>query len=190
MSHRVIGGSAKGRHLKGHISGTRPIMDRAKEALFNILSTAVYEARVLDLFAGTGAVGIEALSRGAAWCDFLDRNPQAIRAIQQNLAVTELAARANIQRMDAFQFLRQSPELPYSLIYIAPPQYEGLWKRAILAIDASPSTWLEPDGLVIVQIDPTEKDALTMQHLMPFDERVYGNTLLWFFEYIDLTADQ
>ncbi|MFP4321062.1 MAG: 16S rRNA (guanine(966)-N(2))-methyltransferase RsmD [Anaerolineales bacterium] len=189
MSHRVISGSAKGRRLKGGVSGTRPIMDRAKEALFNILGVSIYQARILDLFAGTGAVGIEALSRGAAWCTFVDANGGAIAVIHENLRTTNLADRATVQRADAFQHLRHPPQAPYSLIYIAPPQYEGLWKRAILTIDAHPATWLEPDGMVVVQIDPNEQESVPIQHLTAFDERTYGNTLLWFFEYIDYTVE-
>lgn len=183
MSHRVIAGRAKGIRLK-QVPGdsTRPIMDRAKEALFSILGGAVIDAFVLDLFAGTGAVGIEALSRGAAWATFLDIDKQAIKTIEDNLAATRLAEWGEVLRTDAFAFLQKDDVEAYGLVYIAPPQYQGLWKQALLALDASESI-LEPDAIVVVQIDPQEKEDVSLEKLRPYDERTYGNTLLWFFEY-------
>lgn len=186
MSHRVIAGTAKGRHLKMVPGdGTRPIMDRVKEALFNILGTGIWESQMLDLFGGTGAVGIEALSRGASWVTFLDTNKLAIKTIQENLQTTKLEESAEVLREDAFVFLtRDHKDLePYSLVYIAPPQYQGLWKKALLLLDQH-SNLLEPDALVIVQIDRKEREEVDLQCLHPYDERIYGNTLLWFFEYI------
>jgi 16S rRNA (guanine(966)-N(2))-methyltransferase RsmD len=184
MSHRVIAGTAKGTRLK-MVPGTntRPIMDRAKEALFSILGTAVIDMRVLDLFAGTGAVGIEALSRGAAWGTFLDTDKAAVRTIHENLQATHLDEFAEVHRIDAFVYLTRQEVEPYSFIYVAPPQYLGLWKRALTTID-SHIHLLEPDALVIVQIDPKEKESIVLDHLRPYDERTYGNTHLWFFEYI------
>jgi 16S rRNA (guanine(966)-N(2))-methyltransferase RsmD len=157
-------------------------MDRVKEALFSILGVGIREARVLDLFAGTGAVGIEALSRGASHATFIDSNGVAIRTIHENLTTTRLADYADVIRSDAFAYLKRDNTQPYSLVYVAPPQYEGLWKRALLQLDATPSV-LEPDALVIVQIDPKEQEKLALSHLVAYDERTYGNTLLWFFEF-------
>lgn len=183
MSHRVIAGRAKGVRLK-LVPGdsTRPIMDKVKEALFSILGNVVIETRLLDLFAGTGAVGIEALSRGAAWVTFLDINRAAITTIQDNLKATKLGEDAEVLRQDAFEFLQRTPVDPYEIIYIAPPQYKKMWQKALLLLDANPAL-LEPDALVIVQIDPHEKETLELKNLVAYDERVYGNTLLWFFEY-------
>ncbi len=183
MSHRVIAGRAKGKRLK-MVPGetTRPIMDRAKEALFSILGTAVIDLRMLDLFAGTGAVGIEALSRGADWVTFLDIDRAAITTIHENLRTTRLADQAEVLRYDAFEFLQRDDVDPYGLVYIAPPQYKKLWSKALLMLDEKP-TLLEPDALVIVQIDPIEKENLELKQLHPYDERVYGSTLLWFYEY-------
>lgn len=185
MSHRVISGSARGKRLKmvpGE--GTRPIMDRVKEALFNILGTSVFDARLLDLFAGTGAVGIEALSRGAEWATFLDIDPKAIKVIHENLISTRLIDQAEVIRQDAFTYLARPTSQTFNLVYIAPPQYVDLWKRALMALDTQNSL-LEPDCQIIVQIDPQERESLTLSHLQPYDERIYGNTLLWFFEYIE-----
>ncbi|NJL93677.1 MAG: 16S rRNA (guanine(966)-N(2))-methyltransferase RsmD [Anaerolineae bacterium] len=189
MSHRVIAGQAKGRRLR-QVPGnsTRPIMDRAKEALFNILGDAAWEAQVLDLFGGSGAVGIEALSRGASWVTFVDNDREAVRTMHENLRLTHFTDAAEVLHMDAFDFLRRKPAEPYSLVYVAPPQYQSLWKRALLTLDAQQDL-LEPDALVIVQIDPQEKETLTLDNLFAYDERTYGNTLLWFFEYDAVGAD-
>lgn len=183
MSLRVISGKAKGRKLKlvpG--DGTRPIMDRVKESLFNILTPIVPGCLWLDLFAGTGSVGIEALSRGAEKAVFVDSSRQAIQTIQENLEHTELIADASIIRSDSFKYLGRPPSAQFDVIYVAPPQYKGLWKDALLKIDASPG-WLNPDGIVVVQIDPKERETVALQNLEAYDERTYGRTLLWFFEY-------
>ena len=142
---RVISGSAKGIQLQAVPgSGTRPISDRVKEAVFNILGDAIVESRVLDLFAGTGSVGIEALSRGAEQAVFVEKHPKAIATIRANLRRTALEAEARVVRADVFKFLASTPQ-PFDLIYIAPPQYQGLWSKTLLALDAVPE-WLDPNG--------------------------------------------
>ncbi len=182
---RVISGSARGRKLKTPKSSeTRPIMDRVKTALFDILTPDIVGMRVLDLFAGTGAVGIEALSRGADAATFIERSPDAWRLVRENLALTNLSDRAEVLRADAFAFLQQAAATNrrYDLVYVAPPQYAGLAARALAQLDEAPLT--ETDGLVIVQIDPRERaevDALTLRQLRRYDERRYGSTLLLFY---------
>jgi len=104
---RVISGTAKGRTLKSPGVATRPITDRAKESLFNILGPRVQDANVLDLFAGAGSVGIEALSRGARAATFVELDRDALRAIRDNLTLTRLADRARVVRQDVFKFSRQ-----------------------------------------------------------------------------------
>ncbi|MBI1876831.1 MAG: 16S rRNA (guanine(966)-N(2))-methyltransferase RsmD [Chloroflexi bacterium] len=180
---RVISGIAKGRKLKAVPSeATRPITDRTKEALFNILGTWIIEARVLDLFSGTGAVGIEALSRGAAQVTFIEKSQAATRIIGENLRTTGLAARALVKRTDVFDFLDQPSSQPFDLIYIAPPQYKQLWLKTLQKIDRQLDHWLLPDGAVVVQIHPVEYEDLALQNLVLYDERKYGSTLLCFYE--------
>lgn len=184
---RVIAGTAKGRRLKAVPQDTtRPITDRTKEALFSILGNWIIDARVLDLFGGTGAVGIEALSRGAAHVTFIDANRTAIHTIGQNLRLTNLAKHAYVKRSDAFKFLKQPPVdlQPFDLIYIAPPQYKAMWLEALRLIDEQLNQWLLPDGAVIVQIHPTEFQEVDLQQLTLYDERKYGSTLLCFYERI------
>jgi 16S rRNA (guanine966-N2)-methyltransferase len=182
---RVIAGRAKGRKLQmvpGE--GTRPITDRAKEALFSILSNDVVRARVLDLFAGTGGVGIEALSRGASHTTFVERAGKAVDTLRQNLATTGLEAGANVVRADVFRYLAAPPSDPYDLIFVAPPQYQGLWLQTLLAIDSAP-TWLAPGGQVIVQIFPKEYTPPDVKNLVLTDERRYGSVLLLFYNHAD-----
>src|SRR5919202_1586835 len=104
---RVISGSAKGRKLVSPGSATRPITDRVKENLFNILGASVVDANVLDLFAGAGSVGIEALSRGARHATFVELDREALETIRQNLQLTRLAERAEVVRADAFKFVNR-----------------------------------------------------------------------------------
>ena len=181
---RVISGKAKGRKLK-KVPGesTRPIMDRVKENLFNILGNFVPGSRWLDLFAGTGQVGIEALSRGASEVVFVDSVRAAVRTINENLEHTGLAAGASVFQMDAFRYLRTADFAPFDLIFVAPPQYKGLWAKVLEAIDERPSRYLSaPDGIVVVQIDPREFRELTLQNLALYDQRRYGNTQLCFYQ--------
>ena len=190
MSHRVIAGSAKGRRLK-LVPGdsTRPIMDRAKEALFSILGSKVVHARFLDLFGGTGAVGIEALSRGADEVVFIERNRRAIQTIKDNLEATHLTENARVIQTDAFEYLKQPPTKPFTFIYIAPPQYKQLWIQAIQRIDQSPE-WVGDETEVIIQIDPKEEwdVELNLQSLTEFDRRKYGKTLLLFYAKMEKEA--
>lgn len=193
---RVVTGEAKGRKLKTPKTvGTRPIMDRVKTALFDILSTRIRGTRFLDLFAGTGSVGIEALSRGAQQATFIEINAKILQLVRENLQITQFADRAQTLQSDAFKFLHEHQNLqkssnmhysyhqPYDIIYVAPPQYEELAARALALIDSS--TLLTQDALVIVQIHPKERAgvaAVAYQHLALTDERRYGNTLLLFYQ--------
>lgn len=186
---RVISGTAKGRKLKP-VPGetTRPITDRTKEALFSILGDWIIEARVLDLFGGTGAVGIEALSRGAAHVTFIDASREATRTIGDNLRLTNLTAGAYVKRADAFKFLESPPPEPFDLIYVAPPQYKALWSKVLHRLDGRLDDWLLPDGAVVVQIHPVEYQPLDLQNLVLYDERKYGSTLLNFYERVSAGA--
>ncbi|MEL7627248.1 MAG: 16S rRNA (guanine(966)-N(2))-methyltransferase RsmD [Anaerolineaceae bacterium] len=179
---RVIAGKAKGLRLKT-VPGdtTRPITDIVKEALFNILGDEITDNLILDLFGGTGAVGIEALSRGARFVVFLDKGQQPVRTIQQNLLTTKFSDHAEVLRTDAFTYLAYPPKLDFDLIYIAPPQYKQMWQKAIRLIDAKPEL-LNEDGQIIVQINPIEWEELTLENFEVFDSRKYGDTLLVFYE--------
>ena len=190
MPIRVIAGTAKGRKLK-LVPGdsTRPIMDKVKEALFNIIGRNIYGAVFLDLFAGTGSVGIEALSRGAAKAVFVDLERNAIQTIQDNLTATKFSEKAIVKRADALKIVSQAPDLHYDFVYIAPPQYKNLWLDVMKALDAN-ERWITEDTQYIVQIDPTEETAVEFKHLKATDQRRYGNTLLWFFVKNDVIPNE
>ncbi len=183
---RIIGGKARGRRIRS-VPGdtTRPITDRVREALFNILGMDIQGAAFLDLFAGTGSVGIEALSRGASKVCFVDVNRLPVVTIRENLRATDLEASAEVHQMDAFLFLERSSGDKFDYVYIAPPQYKGLWKRALYLVDATPRI-LSDDAWVIVQIHPVELDELSgeqaLRNLAEFDRRQYGSTVLLFYE--------
>jgi 16S rRNA (guanine966-N2)-methyltransferase len=187
---RVVTGAAKGRKLKGpKTSGTRPIIDRVKTALFDILSWRIEDARFLDLFAGTGGVGIEALSRGAAKVTFIEMSLPIIKLIRENLQITELSLHAEVLHMDSFKFLQSYAAgtggivRAYDMIYVAPPQYQEMAARALGILDTSPL--LADNGMVIVQIHPKERPgvaAVALHRLVQTDERRYGSTLLMFYK--------
>ncbi len=191
---RVVTGAAKGRKLKGpKTPGTRPIIDRVKTALFDILSWRIEDARFLDLFAGTGGVGIEALSRGAAHATFIEMSLPIVKLIRENLQITELSEHAEVLHMDSFKFLQHytqgarhstnTPVRTYDMIYVAPPQYQEMAARALGMLDTS--SLLAEVGTVIVQIHPKERPgvaAVPLSRLVQTDERRYGSTLLMFYK--------
>jgi 16S rRNA (guanine966-N2)-methyltransferase len=183
MSLRVISGKAKGRKLKD-VPGetTRPVTDMVKQALFNILAGDVQDSTWWDLFGGTGAIGIEALSRGAAFVRFSDLNRAPIETMHANLEITGFGSQAEVRRGDAFAMLESSPNQLFDYVYIAPPQYKEMASKALLLLDANPG-WLNDEGAwVIVQIHPREYHKLELHALEEFDQRKYGSTLLVFYE--------
>ena len=182
---RIIAGKAKGHILKS-VKGdtTRPITDRTKEALFNILGADIIQASFLDCFAGTGSVGIEALSRGASFTRFIDQNQKAIQVIRENLKLTGLLEQAEIIRADAFTILTKQPDRQFDYIYIAPPQYHELWSKMLILIEEN-MNWLAEKGWIIAQIHPIEYVDLIKEgkihNFEEFDHRKYGSTQLIFY---------
>lgn len=138
---RVIAGTAR-RLLLETIPGedTRPTTDRIKETLFNMLQTSVPGSRFLDLFGGSGAIAIEALSRGAVHATIVEKNPKAVAVIERNLEHTHLAPYATLIRGDAVSAVQQlslSDEKPFDLIFLDPPYGKGLEDRALAALAES-----------------------------------------------------
>lgn len=149
---RVISGSARGKRL-GELEGmeTRPTTDRVKEGMFNIIQFRVPGARALDLFAGTGQLGIECLSRGGARAVFVDRRKDAVALIQKNLAATRLAEKASVRLGDSLGFLSACRER-FDLIFLDPPYGTNLLEislEKIAAIDI-----LSKDGIIICESRP------------------------------------
>ena len=188
---RINAGEGRGRKLR-LVPGTttRPVSDRVKQALFNIIGADIADAALLDLFAGTGSVGIEALSRGARSVLFIDNSVEALKTVQFNLANTGYSAKATALRADAINYLSQPRASVFDYIYIAPPQYHGIWREALACIDARPQI-LSAHGRAIVQLDPKEHSEVALENLILQDTRRYGSTMLAFYgvEKMDIASN-
>lgn len=177
---RVIAGSAKSMRLKSPGKATRPITDRVKENLFNILGVKVIGANVLDLFAGAGSVGIEALSRGATHATFVELDEEALKALRENLRLTRVIGKATVMRDEVFRFVRRPTTKLFDLVYVAPPQYKGLWQEVLGLLDRQ--QFLTAEGIIVAQIHPKEFQAQELSLYDMCDQRTYGNTMLCFFK--------
>lgn len=173
---RVIAGTARGRPLVApRGTATRPISDRVKETLFAILADRVLDARALDLYAGSGAVGIEALSRGAAHCDFVEHDRRALAAIRENLERAGVGDRGSVHGREVMQFLAGSGDDQYSLVFLDPPYAE----RAILAPLQGLHGHLSPGATVVVK-HHWRTPIPTPRGLAAWRERRFGETTLTF----------
>jgi 16S rRNA (guanine966-N2)-methyltransferase len=178
---RVVGGELAGRKLYTPSGrATRPTMDRVREALFNILAPRLPDARVLDLFAGTGALAIEALSRGAALAILVEPNPEARRAIQRNLAELGLTDRTDVWATTAERAVPKLPAHRFDLIFADPPWHDGIAPTVVAALPRL----LSPTGLVIVERS-LDMPRLKEPRLVQVDERRYGRTKLDFYAAAD-----
>ncbi len=178
---RVIAGTAKGMKLLSPSSeGTRPISARGKEALFSILQPRLPGSSFLDLFAGTGGAGIEALSRGASTAVFVELTRSVIADLRDNLVKTRLDDRATVISGDAFDYLARTPAA-FDIIFVAPPQWQGLCVRAMLMLDARPR-WLADDGVIVTQHDPKEDVRPPLQHFAHYQSRAYGGVHFGFYQ--------
>jgi 16S rRNA (guanine966-N2)-methyltransferase len=149
---RVIAGSAKGRTLDAPRGGeTRPATDRIRETLFAILEPRLEDARVLDLFAGAGTLGIEALSRGAARATFVERSAEAVKTLRKNVAATGFGDRADVRAANVLAFLEQSVAGPYDVVFCDPPFADVALLEATLAHQRL-STALAPEAVVVARV--------------------------------------
>lgn len=169
---RIIAGSAKGRTLKAPASITRPTMDRVRAAIFSILGERVPDARVLDLFAGTGAMGIEALSRGAAEATLVDQDKRSVDIIRQNLILTKLAG--DVKQVDAISFLQHQKE-QFDLIFTDPPYFKKDGIDFITILLESPHLFsaMTDDGLLILECEKMQSlpEVLKLEKII---DRTYG----------------
>ena len=180
---RIISGKYKGLRLQS-VPGsiTRPVTDRVKEALFNIIGADIVGANFLDLFGGTGSIGIEAISRGAELVFFIEKNYSAYKVLSKNLSLLNTSENFQLLYGDAFNFVSRGFPVKFDYIYVAPPQFRGMWKDMLLLIDANINI-LSPNAWVIAQIAPKEYEEIDLTMLKKFDQRNYGNTCLVFFIY-------
>jgi 16S rRNA (guanine966-N2)-methyltransferase len=149
---RVIGGIAKGRRLRATRSpDMRPTTDMARQTIFDILSTTVRDTRVLDLCAGAGTLGIEALSRGAREAVFVENDREACSIILNNLEATGLRSSAHIRRADVSRFLSRSSQTPFDLVFLDPPYSRGLGFVSRILGKIAAGDWIRQGGTVVVE---------------------------------------
>jgi 16S rRNA (guanine966-N2)-methyltransferase len=173
---RIIAGSAKGTRLGPVPPGTRPISDRAREGLFSSLGGRIPGAAVLDLYAGTGAAGIEALSRGAGGATFVDRSRQAIRTILDNLQRTKLSEHATVVERDVARFLDTTPQ-PFDLVFLDPP-YDSAPEAVAADLQALASGWLS-QGATVALTRPRRGYSPVIPVTWQVTRRLeYGDTLV------------
>ena len=183
---RIIAGSRQGRPiLEPTTREIRPMREAVRAALFNILQDVVGESRFLDLFAGTGSAGLEALSRGARSCDFVDSSAEAIAIIQKNLKALELESQARVHQQDALKVIEHfyQHKEKFDLIFIGPPYGK---RYAILAFETlAGHPILSEDGIAVTEVFKKEKLADAYGSLSLFEERQYGDNLLRFYHLSD-----
>jgi len=171
---RIIGGRASGQLIKfPRGKNIRPITDRAKEAIFNILGEKVKKSTVLDLYAGSGSLGIEALSRGAKKVIFVDKNIKAAKTIRENLRKTNFSSQANVKKEKVENFLRKNKG-KFDLIFVDPP-----WSEINLAIFEFLPSFLKKDGLIIFRY-PQKEELKNLMNFIIIDQRKYGDSKVIF----------
>ncbi|MEX1170522.1 MAG: 16S rRNA (guanine(966)-N(2))-methyltransferase RsmD [Chloroflexota bacterium] len=176
---RVIAGTARGIRLEAPGEGTRPFGDRVKQTLFAVLDPDLPGARVLDLFAGSGAAGIEALSRGARHATFVERDRDAVRVIAANLARTHIAVRASVVRADALDWLRHAgPAEPFAIAIVDPPYAHPDLLEAVLE---ALGPHLAPDARVVAKHFWRDQPPAQVGLLASERERRFGETALTFY---------
>ena len=182
---RIIAGEMRGRRLTAvYGMQTRPTSDKVKGAIFNALGEKVLEARVLDLFAGTGNLAFEALSRGSQEAVLVEKRPDACQVIRKNVEQLGLNNKVKLNLMDAFIYLEKYPQEVFDLIFLDPPYRQDLVNKTILALKECPI--LAPFGVIIAE---TSKDEKLTEDLYPFEVRKtarYGDTLIWYLQRTDV----
>jgi len=182
---RVIAGTCKGRklHPVGSLS-IRPTADHVRESLFNILVGEMENARVLDLFAGTGGLGIEALSRGARSCLFVDRSRQAIGLIRRNISLCGLADHATVLQKDitrGLDFLK-SEKTRFDVVFADPPYERGHALSTLRSLDTIQC--MNAGGIVVLEHGAGEVVPEGLTHFKRSDRRRYGKTLVSFYDFV------
>lgn len=175
---RIISGEHKGRRLSaGKKTRIRPTSNRVKESIFNVLRGEIEGRRILDLFAGAGSLGIEALSRGAESVTFVDSSSQSLNILKKNLMSLNLITNTTILRMDGLKALNKLKE-NFQIIFADPPYLEGFAQRIIDSI--AQSEVLEKDGILILEHHKKENFVFPEDKLLLLKQRKYGDTIVSF----------
>ena len=187
---RIIGGSARGTKLRSvPVASLRPMLDRVKESLFNIIRDIVPGSRVLDLFSGSGALGLEALSRGAQGCVFVEQDRRLAALIMENAERCKVTDRCELVEADALQLPRYRPAvrgIPADIVLAGPPyaMIDDPNRRAALfkALEGMVGPWIGPQALIVLHHRPIPYAVWPSRRLKQTDKRVYGRSQLTFLE--------
>lgn len=190
---RIISGTAKGRKIlspknegriteKGEIKATRPTLDRVKESMFNILGHKVYRAKVLDMFAGTGSLGLECASRGAEKVVFLERFKETYDILLENIRNLGFKEISQVYMKDSYEFIKSlaSNGEKFDIIFVDPPYLNHMVDRAIKLI--AEYNLLTDDGVIVTKYDREEPIYRPEEKYELIDERKYGNTIIAFYQ--------
>ena len=181
---RIVAGKFRGREISGPTTGaTRPTSDRVRESLFNILAHGIEgfvleDARVMDLFAGTGALGLEALSRGAKFCCFVEEDTPARGVIRTNADTCGVIGQTKIWRRDATDLGPCAPQSPYDLVFVDPPYGRGLGEKALACLLTG--GWLAAKAVVVLE-EAASSVVAEVAGLVLLDTRGYGDTQIRFY---------
>ncbi len=174
---RVISGSARGTKLLSPANeDIRPTSDKVKEAVFGALQFQLVDKQVLDLFAGSGALGIEALSRGAKGCTFIDKSRSSIRLIEQNVGKANVAQKSEIRCADALQFMNQTQSV-FDIIFIDPPYHAGIYNETLNKLNEKQI--LSKEGMIVCE----SSEPLNYEPFEAYKIKKYGNTIVAFLRY-------
>ena len=188
---RVISGKARGLKLDTPKNlDVRPTTDRVKESLFNIINPYIRESNILDLFAGTGSLGIECLSRGAKNCVFVDKSKDSIGIVKSNVKkarVDNESTILNIDLKDAVKRLSVQNQ-KFDVIFMDPPYYENMFIDCLKSIDEL--NLLKEDGLIVVEHDTKDLFDDSIGRLYKSREKKYGNTTITFYKLEDIDGEQ
>jgi 16S rRNA (guanine(966)-N(2))-methyltransferase RsmD len=182
---RIIAGTAKGRIIKSNKGlETRPTLDRVREAVFNVIGETIVNSSFLDLFAGTGAIGIEALSRGAKMCCFNDRDKKAFEIIKQNTQLCKVDEKAKIYNMDVYRFIpfmKDNFQEKFDIVYIDPPYAENFYNPVISLIEENFIT--SENSLIICETNKNTQLQESYKFIELVKQKKYGDTLIWYYKW-------
>ncbi len=178
---RIVAGKRKGLTIRTIESdSTRPTRDVVREALFSILTNRISDSVFLDLFAGSGAIGIEAISRGAEFAYFSDINPQCIKVINENIAKAKFEEESKVFKADYKLVLNKLKDIKFDIIYIDPPYNKGIGIDAMNII--SENEMLSEDGVIILETDTNEEVPEVIGRYIKYNEKKYGRNILNLFK--------
>lgn len=183
MGIRIIAGECKGFILKGQVNGetTRPILARVRKSLFDILSPYLKNAVFLDLFCGTGSVGIEAVSRGAQKAVFVDKNRDVNKCVKINIEYCKITDKCEVYCCDIFDFFKTYKNSKFDIIFAGPPYPANLCNDILKGLNENGKNFLKPDTLIILQHQIKERISEEQNIFYKIREKIYGETKLSFF---------